>query len=155
MSSLDGVGRYYPLTVFACADPGMAIAPPDIDAQDEWFAAAEEFLLATLQKDIAFDTVMTALERMAPPTSHATNGLPEGMAEVRNGAVVAPAAGHSFVDLCGSLRAANHVSAYAAASFWWTLGGGDYQPLALSCRGMADPFLFADMLTGRFMPAVQ
>ena len=38
MSSLDGVGRYYPLTVFACADPGATIAPPDIDAQDEWFA---------------------------------------------------------------------------------------------------------------------
>src|SRR5262249_28369685 len=25
MSSLDGMGRYYPLTLFACADPGAAI----------------------------------------------------------------------------------------------------------------------------------
>jgi type VI secretion system protein ImpM len=155
MSSLDGVGRYYPLTVFACADPGAAIPPPDIDAQDEWFHGAEEFLLATLQKDVAFDTITAALDRMAPPACHATNALPEGMAQVRDGAVVAAAAGHSFLDLCGSLRAAKHASAYAAASFWWTLGGGDYQPLALSCRGMADPFLFANMLTGHFKPAVE
>ena len=155
MSSLDGVGRYYPLTVFACADPGAAIAPPDIDAQDDWFAAAEEFLLATLEKDVAFDTVTAALDHIAPPACHATNAVPEGMARVMDGAVIAAAAGHSFLDLCGSLRAANHVSAYAAASFWWTLGGGDYQPLALSCRGMPDPFLFANMLTGHFKPAIE
>jgi type VI secretion system protein ImpM len=153
MSSLDGVGRYYPLTVFACADPGAAIAPPDIDAQDDWFAAAEEFLLATLEKDVAFETVTTALEHLAPPACHATHAVPEGMARVMDGAIIAAAAGHSFLDLCGSLRAANHVSAYAAASFWWTLGGGDYPPLALSCRGMPDPFLFANMLTGHFKTA--
>jgi type VI secretion system protein ImpM len=155
MSSLDGVGRYYPLTIFACADPGVSIPPPDIEAQDQWFAAAEEFLLATLEKDVAFETVTTALDQIAPPACHATTVLPDGMTRVTGGAVVAAAAGHSFLDLCGSLRAANHASAYAAASFWWTLGGGDYQPLALSCRGMADPFLFADMLSGRFKPAIE
>jgi type VI secretion system protein ImpM len=155
MSSLDGVGRYYPLTVFACADSGAAIAPPDIDAQDDWFAAAEEFLLATLEKDVAFDTVTTALDRIALPACQGTNAVPEGMVRVTDGAVVAAAAGHSFLDLCGSLRAANHDGAYAAASFWWTLGGGDYPPLALSCRGMPDPFLFANMLTGHFKPAIE
>jgi type VI secretion system protein ImpM len=155
MSSLDGVGRYYPLTVFACADPQASIAPPDINAQDEWFVAAEEFLLATLEKDVAFETVTAALDRIALPACRATNALPEGMVQVKDGTVVAAETGHSFLDLMGSLRAANHVSAYAAASFWWTLGGGDYPPLALSCRGMADPFLFANMLTGHFKPAVE
>ena len=29
MPSVDGVGRYFPLTVFACAEPGIAIPPPD------------------------------------------------------------------------------------------------------------------------------
>src|SRR5262245_19665056 len=55
MPSLDGVGRYYPLTVFACADDGNAIPPPDIDAHDEWFTASEEFLLSTLQKEAAYE----------------------------------------------------------------------------------------------------
>src|SRR5271166_6996759 len=48
MPSLDGMGRYYPLAVFACADPSNVIASPDIDAHDEWFVGAEDFLLSTL-----------------------------------------------------------------------------------------------------------
>jgi type VI secretion system protein ImpM len=150
MSSLDGVGRYYPLTIFACADAGLAIPPPDLEAQDEWYEASENLLLSALEKDIAYDAIMASLDQLAPPKSQSNSELPEGMALLKDGAVVAPAAGHPFVDVCGSLRAANHASAYAAASFWWTAGGGDYPPLVLSCRGMADPFLFAKMLTGRF-----
>jgi hypothetical protein len=49
----------------------------------------------------------------------------------------------------------NHASTYAAASFWWTLGGSDYAPQALCCRRMPDPFLYAKMLTGRFDVAAE
>jgi type VI secretion system protein ImpM len=150
MSSLDGVGRYYPLTVFACADHGGPIPPPDIDAQDQWFVTTENFLLSTLEKDVAFETVSAALEQLAPPSTDAQDAPPEGMTRIMDGALAAPAAGRSFMELCSSLRATNHASAYAAASFWWTLGGEGYEPCALSCRGMPDPFLFANMLTGRF-----
>jgi type VI secretion system protein ImpM len=58
MSSLDGVGRYYPLTLFAFAEPGAAFAPPDIDAYDPWFTTAEDFLLSTLDKDRTFDATL-------------------------------------------------------------------------------------------------
>ena len=37
---------------------------------------------------------------------------------------------------------------YAAASFWWTVGGGDFPPLALSCRGLPDPYRYSTLLTG-------
>ena len=57
MSSLDGIGRYYPLTLFACATSGNAIAPPDIDTHDQWFAAVEDFLLSTLDNKVAFETI--------------------------------------------------------------------------------------------------
>ena len=150
MSSLDGVGRYYPLTVFACADAGFSIPPPDIDAQDQWFAATEQLLLSTLDKDITFDAITASLDRLVPPACHGTNELPDGMTLVSDSAVMAPGGDRSFLDLCGSLRTANPAGTSAAASFWWTLGGDDYQPLALACRGMPDPFLFASMLTGRF-----
>jgi type VI secretion system protein ImpM len=150
MSSMDGVGRYHPLTLFAMADSGGPIPPPDLDAQDAWYAAAEDFLLSTLDKDTAFDTITTALDQLPPPASRPINGLSDGMVLVRDGTVAAATAERSFVDVCGDLRAANHANTYAAASFWWTLGGGDYAPHALCCRGMPDPFLFANMLTGRF-----
>jgi type VI secretion system protein ImpM len=153
MSSLDGVGRYYPLTIFVVADAGAPIPPPDLNAQDDWFATVEDFLLSTLDKDTAYESITAALDRLAPPTCDASPVLPEGTEQVRDGAIVAPAAGRNFLEVCGSLRAANHLSTSAAASFWWTLGGGDYPPLALSCRALPDPFLFSNMLTGRFHPA--
>ena len=45
MPSLDKVGRYFPLTLFAFADHGATISPPEINSQDDWFKAAEEFLI--------------------------------------------------------------------------------------------------------------
>ncbi len=153
MSSLDGVGRYYPLTLFAYADPGSAIAPPDIDAQDAWLEAAEDLLLSTLDKDVTFETITGALDQLAPPTQQPTDSPPAGISSLREGAMSRPLGEGSFADLFASLRTANHSSVYAAASFWWTVGGGEYQPLALCCRRMPDPFLFAGMLTGQINSA--
>jgi type VI secretion system protein ImpM len=153
MSSVDGVGRYYPLTLFAYADPGNAIAPPDIDAHDEWLAASEDLLLSTLDKDVTFEAITGALDQHAMPAQRPTGSPPEGMSILREGTIASPMEGGSFSDLFASIRGANHSSIYAAASFWWTVGGGEYQPLAFSCRRMPDPFLFTDMLTGRLNSA--
>jgi type VI secretion system protein ImpM len=148
MSSLDGVGRYYPLTLFAYAEPGSAIAPPDLDAHDEWLAATEDFLLSTLDQDVTFESIAGALDQLAPP-AHQPAAAPEGASILKDGTIAGPLGNGSFADLCTSLRKANYSSIYAAATFWWTLGGGDFQPLALCCRRMPDPYLFAKMLTGR------
>src|SRR5262245_13344907 len=56
MPSLDGIGRYFPLTLIACPEGGAAIPPPELDPQDAWFAEAEEFLLSTLDQDTTFDS---------------------------------------------------------------------------------------------------
>jgi type VI secretion system protein ImpM len=153
MSSLDGVGRYYPLTLFAYADPGNAIASPDIDAHDEWLGAGEDLLLSTLDKDVTFEAITTALEQLAAPAQQPTDLPPEGMSILKGGSIASPLGGGSFSDLFASLRDANHSSIYAAASFWWTVGGDEYRPLALCCRRMPDPSLFTNMLTGRLNSA--
>jgi type VI secretion system protein ImpM len=149
MASLDGVGRYYPLTVFASADPGHAIAPPDLDAHDEWLAAAEEFLLDTLHDKAEFDAITAALDQLAPPAQQSIETPPEGMSLLKPGTIAGPLGEGSFCDLFASLRGANFSSIYAAGSFWWTAGGGEYRPLAFCCRQMPDPALFTAMLTGR------
>jgi type VI secretion system protein ImpM len=148
MSSLDGVGRYYPLTLFAYADSGNAIAPPDIDAHDGWLAASEDLLLSTLEKDVTFETITGALENLAAPAQQPTGSPPGGMSMPKEGTIASPMERDSVSAAFASLRVANHPSVYSAASFWWTIGGGDYQPLAFCCHRMPDPFLFTDMLTG-------
>jgi type VI secretion system protein ImpM len=153
MSSLDGVGRYYPLTLFAFADHGSAIAPPDLDAHDRWLGAAEDFLLSTLDKDVTFETITSALDQLATPAQQATSSPPDGMSFLKEGTIASAPREGSFSDLFASFRTANHSSIYAAASFWWTVGGGEYQPLALCCRRMPDPSLFTNMLTGRINSA--
>ena len=150
MSSLDGIGRYYPLMVFAVAEEETAIPPPDLDAQDAWFSAAEAFLLSTLDRDISYEAITSSLDRLAAPATQSLQSTSDRIPSIKPGSVAAVAGDLSFSALCSLFRTINHASVYAAASFWWTVGGGDYSPAGLSCRGMPDPFLYTGMLTGRF-----
>ncbi len=145
MSSLDGMGRYYPLTLHAVADAGAPIPPPDLDALDDWFSMAESFLLSTLAKDAAFDDISARLDGLAPPPTQCRAAadivsLGDGMA----GTVMT---GTEFATTLSVLRAASP-EVYAAASFWWTAGGGEFPPLAVSCRGLPDPYRYSTLLTG-------
>jgi type VI secretion system protein ImpM len=155
MSSLDGLGRYYPLTVFGYADQDAAIPPPDLDPQDGWFTSAEEFLLRTLETGVSFETITHALDGLAGPTQEPGGAVPETLTSLAPGAVAAAVVGRDHSDVFSTLRAANHASTYAAASAWWTLGGDDFHPFALTCRRLPSPFLFANMLNGNLEPAVE
>ena len=154
MPSLDGVGRYYPLTLHAMADAGQPIAPPDVDVQDDWFGLAENFLLSTLDRGATFEAISETLQGLAPPRAQTQTGgeceakiisLGDDMAGTRS-------VGDTFAVSLASLRAARP-EIYAAASFWWTTGGGDFPPLALSCRGLPDPFQYSTLLTGNLVQA--
>lgn len=149
MPSLDGIGRYFPLTLFACAEENSAFPPPELDPQDDWFVVVEEFLLSTLDREMAFETITGRLEQMTPPSDRAPIPKSETMIPLPRG-VVAMTRFRPLPDLFGALRQADHASVYAAATFWWTIGGKDFEPLAMSGRRMPDPFLFTEMLTGRF-----
>jgi type VI secretion system protein ImpM len=153
MSSLDGVGRHYPLTVFAYTTAENAIAPPDVDAHEKWFAAAEEFLLSTLDPEANFDVIASALDQLEVPGSEIADSPTQSLSVLKDGVMVGALGDRSFADLFTLLRTANHSSIYAAASFWWTMGGDDCQPFGFCCRRMPEPSLFTNMLTGRIEPA--
>lgn len=61
MSSMDGVGRQFPLTVFTCAEPGRHFIPPSDGADQSWYEEAEDFLLATLDAGEDYDLVLARL----------------------------------------------------------------------------------------------
>jgi len=149
MSSLDGVGRYFPLTLLAYPDEGAAIPPPEFDPQDGWFAIAEDFLLSTLEQSATFEGVTTGLERLVSPSDDPLVARRNDMVEFEGG-LVAQIHQRALSDVYSSMRIADHANIYAAATFWWTIGGEGYQPLAMSGRRMPPPFQFTQMLTGRF-----
>jgi len=145
MSSLDGMGRYYPLTLHAIADAGAAISPPDVDTLDAWFGLAENFLLSTLAQDATFEDISSRLDSLAAPPSR--SGADAGIVPLGDGMAGRLIAGADVATALSALRAASP-EVYAAASFWWTVGGGDFPPLALSCRGLPDPYRYSTLLTG-------
>ena len=145
MPSIDAVSRYYTLTLHAIADDETSIALPDMDAQDIWYEDAERFLLATLDPDVSFETTATALEQMHPA------GLqPQSKVElIRSGNLVGTTPGEDgFAGSLATLRSTNP-GLYAAGTFWWTAGGTDFAPMALSCRGLPDPYDYSTLLTGQ------
>jgi type VI secretion system protein ImpM len=166
MASLDGVGRYFPLTLFACADDNATIPPPEFASQDDWFEAAEAFLMSTLDHDANFDAMIAELAALPPPYQESQKVLAQTSAGDRNGREELPQAvpqavpqallaarGQSFSEVFNSIRVRDYAKIYAGSTFWWTVGGEGIAPIALSGKGMPDPFLFATMLTGEFTAA--
>jgi type VI secretion system protein ImpM len=150
MSSLDGVGRYFPLTLFAWADDDAAIPPPELDTQDAWFESAEAFLISTLDQNIGFDAITAALGDLVAPSQ--TFPKPPASDSMTSGGkpIVMRAGEEQFALSFRSIRELDHAKIYAAATFWWTIGGEDFAPAAFCCRRLPDPYLFAAMLTGEF-----
>lgn len=148
MPSVDGVGRYYPLTLLAVADASFSIPPPELGTQDDWFAAAEEFLLSTLDRDRSFDEITARLDTTPAPAMEPTVKDSGGIVRLNDNMTGGITAGRSFQDGLAALRRSNHGTS-ASASFWWTEGGGDFPPMAWACRGLPDPFCYATMLTGK------
>ena len=149
MPSVDGVGRYFPLTVFACAGEGRAIPPPELHPQDDWFAAAENFLLTSLEPETTFEALVAALDVLAPPTDMST-ALRNGTMRLQHGTIVADASQKPLPSLLADIRVEDHERAYGSQTVWWTLGGDEYQPRAVVERRLPDPYLFSGMLTGSF-----
>ncbi|MCP3468868.1 type VI secretion system-associated protein TagF [Bradyrhizobium sp. CCGUVB1N3] len=147
MPSLDGVGRYYPLTLHTVMGEGASLPPPNIDPQDEWFGQAETFLLSTLDQAATFEQISDALDRLAVPRLQATvvDGSPITSVGASAMGMASPA--DTFAGSFSALCAANP-QVYSSASFWWTAGGEGFPSMALCCRGLPDPFHYSTLLTG-------
>jgi len=72
------------------------------------------------------------------------------MVRLSDGTIVSAATGSSFPERLTALRIEDHARAYAHACYVWTVGGPNFEPLALTGQALPDPHLFSGLLTGRF-----
>ena len=105
--------------------------------------------MSTLEQDATFEAVTGGLERLVRPSDDNPVSRRNDVIEFQGG-MVAQVNGRALPELFASLRLADYADVYAGATFWWTIGGEGYQPLAMSGRRMPAPFQFTEMLTGRF-----
>ena len=127
MPSVDALGRLFPLTLIGTSGIDD-LAPPDVDPQEAWFAAVEHLLLDALDPTTPFETTLARLD---------TLGAHETRASVPTR------------DAFAAMRAKNPDCPADAATFWWTIGGGDCPPRAMMLRAMPAPASFSEMLSRR------
>jgi type VI secretion system protein ImpM len=150
MPSVDGIGRYFPLTVFAVAETGAAIPPPELDPQDAWFARAEDLLLHALEPEASYEAVAQALAQLPLPNDDLKAAPPADMVRLSDGTIVSALDSATFPARLSALRVEDHTRSYGHASYFWTVGGNDFEPLALVGQALPSPYLFTGLLTGRF-----
>jgi type VI secretion system protein ImpM len=148
MPSVDAVGRYFPLTVFAFSEPPGSFPPPELDPQDVWFAGIEDYLLTALQPGASFEVLTQALNELPAPLSYLEALPPAGMVRLADGTVGIEAPLAALPARLASLRVEDHARVYAGTTVWWTTGGEGCVPLALISRNMPSPQLFSTLLTG-------
>ena len=150
MPSIDGIGRYFPLSVFAHAADGELVPPPEFDQQTPWFSDVEDLLLSALDHDATVEALTDRLNALPPVSDRLPPFASRDASMLTDGSIVLDADQETFADVFASARMAGHAQSYSGLTYWWTAGGQDYPARMLTRRGMPDPFVFAGMLTGDF-----
>ncbi|KQO91894.1 hypothetical protein ASF36_18750 [Methylobacterium sp. Leaf90] len=150
MPSADGIGRYFPLVLLYRAGHPGGLPPPEVEPFEGWFVAAEAFLLSTLSDDAAFEAVAADLAALPDAVPSGLPALTDEVVRLRGGAMLTPVTEDGVAASLTKLRRLGHASLHVDMSYWWTAGGGGFPALALTTRGLPDPYLFAGFLTGQF-----
>jgi type VI secretion system protein ImpM len=158
MPSVDALGRMFPLTLIGAAANAAAPEPPDVDPRELWFAAVEALLLDALDPNAPLESLVKRLDGLggdfgsahrSKQASLRAKTLPEG----DDIATRADAAEDSALGMMFKAKRGEQPGCPPeAATFWWTIGGGECPPLAMMHQSMPAPATFADMLSRRHSP---
>lgn len=146
MPSVDGVGRYFPLTLLALAPEGQDFAAPFSPEAAQNLAALEELALGALDSALDYEAFLAALSALPVPETHETG----------SGAFLATGEADLAALLAreeARLRATEEARARATASRWWTAGGEGFAPQLAGFAGLPEGANFAGLFSGRFAEA--
>lgn len=151
MPSVDGVGRFFPLTAFACGEAASSFPPPQDDPHVEWFTALEAMLLDALDEDADYDDVLETLKNLPLPTHVPVPAADTAVRDIHSASLVAAASPDALGGAFASLLAERERRSLAAGCFFWTIGGKEFPPAALFCAGLPEPNVLTTFLSGKLL----
>ncbi|WP_342362969.1 type VI secretion system-associated protein TagF [Terrarubrum flagellatum] len=153
MASVDGVGRFFPLTAIAYGEKGDAFEPPLADMQEAWFGDVESFLLSALEEGASYDACLETLRALPVPARIPRPAADSAIKEARRALIAEATSVEAVGDAFKTLLAERDRRMYSAASFWWTIGGEEFPPTTLFSEGLPDPNIVTSLLSGQFEAA--
>ena len=149
MPSVDNVGRYFPLVVL------QARAAPPISAQalsqlEDWYDAAADVALQTLQPGASLDQFEAALAQLAQGTPLPAEGVVTalGAAQWPERSRYEIADGASLAQWLPALAVSDTVRRFQGCSLWWPLRPGVQDSSASIAVGLPGQDSFARLLEG-------
>jgi type VI secretion system protein ImpM len=149
MPSVDGVGRAFPLSIFVSEGDG-SLAPPELEPNDAWFEATEAILLDALEPGATLERIAEKVGALPAPVLEPRVTKDGGYEQLAEGAVLVRDTAEGVSAAFLGARHFGRKRAFASQSFWWTIGGEGFLPLALLEVGLPPATRFADMLNGSF-----
>ncbi|MBC8130724.1 MAG: type VI secretion system-associated protein TagF [Rhizobiaceae bacterium] len=144
MPSVDGVGRFFPMTLIGHGEEGTFSLPPTMRSDDGWYRALEDRLLETLEDDATSDpsSLLSGLDHPGAADDRAEQGTDLHRGKLWRSDT--PGA----EDLLQGLRDEDYVAATAGRSIWWTDGSQTSGASVYSCGGLPDPYFYISMIGG-------
>jgi type VI secretion system protein ImpM len=143
MPSVDGVGRYFPLTVCSFAEDGRHHIPPPDEAVDAWLGQCEQFLLGLLEDSLPDEPSAMLISLPDAPTGKDNS---DGYFVETDGVQLSSCGG--LAESYSALTRINTSLFHAKRSYWWTAGGGAYAARFAFTEGAADSSFFNFMISG-------
>lgn len=146
MPSVDGIGRYFPLSVFAVADNDKAFAQASDDRMSDWYEQAESLVLETLEESFV-DTPEALVAKMTAPPASRKGQANLDIQAVSGGVSVIAHGENAIAAAFEQMQQVDIASVNAQRSLWWTIGGADSPQRVMVFQGMPDPTMFAGFLS--------
>ncbi len=146
MPSVDGIGRYFPLSICACKPDGMFLAPPPDEGLDAWHEACEQFLLRLLEEAPGDDAATMLAALPFAPTFPEVRVLPAQ----RGSSLIWTSDDASLAQAFQTLHESDTIATHDSRAYWWTLGGRNFRAQLAVLNGKPDPMLLTSIMTGAF-----
>lgn len=153
MASADGVGRHFPLTVFSYGDAGERFLGPLDAGMQGWCHEMEEFLLDALEQDLDFDVYRGRLALLPLAPREPTPAADADFAALLGSHVLPVDEDDTVASAFERLLREEARRRHGATSYWWTVGGVGYPPVAMAAQGWPDRNLLGSMLSRNFSAA--